>query len=133
MPTFVSGRGAQLARFCTVGLTCYIVNILALAALCEVGGMHYIAAYLVVFLIGNALGYWLNKRFTFELRSPVEGASMLRYMLINCIMLLLSTAALHLLVESLHVQYLAATAIIAGINAPASFVAHRVVSYRIAT
>ncbi len=133
MPTFISGRSAQLARFCIVGLTCYTVNILALAALCEWVGMHYVVAYVLVFFIGNALGYWLNKHFTFALRNRLDSASMLRYLLVNCVMLVLSMAALHLLVESVHVPYLTAAAIIAAINAPASFVAHRLVSYRITT
>ena len=43
-----------------VGATCYVVNILALAALCELLGMHYIVAYVLVFFLGNALGYWLT-------------------------------------------------------------------------
>ncbi len=133
MPTFLSGRSAQLARFCIVGLTCYTANILALAALCELVGMHYIPAYVLVFLMGNALGYWLNKRFTFALRNRLDRAAMLRYLLVNCIALVLSMAALHLLVESVHMPYLTATAIIAAVNAPASFVAHRLVSYRITT
>ncbi len=132
MPTFVSGRADQLARFCLVGLTCFIVNTLVLAALCELGGMHYVLAYVAAFFVGNALGYWLNKRFTFALRSRLDRASMLRYLVVNCVLLGISTLALHLLVESLHVWYLAASLIIAGIIAPAGFVAHRIVSYRIA-
>jgi putative flippase GtrA len=133
MPFFSSGRIAQLARFCIVGLTCYTVNILALAALCELAGMHYIPAYILVFLLGNALGYWLNKRFTFALRTRLDHAALPRYLLVNCVALVLSMVALHLAVESLRVPYLTATAIIAGINAPATFVAHRLVSYRIST
>jgi putative flippase GtrA len=133
MFTFTSGRSAELARFCIVGLTCYTANILALAALCELAGMHYLAAYILVFFMGNALGYWLNKRFTFRVRNPLDRASMLRYLLVNTVMLVLSTVALRLLVESLHIPYLTATAIIAALNAPASFVAHRLVTYRITT
>ena len=116
-----------------VGATCYVVNILALAALCELLGMHYIVAYVLVFFLGSALGYWLSKHFTFAVSARLDRASMLRYLLINCVMLVLSTAALRQLVESLHVQYLIATAIIAGVNAPASFLAHRLVTYRITT
>jgi putative flippase GtrA len=133
MPTFTSARIAQLARFCIVGLTCYTANILALAALCELLGMHYVVAYILVFFMGNALGYWLNKRFTFGVRTGLDRASMVRYQLVNLVMLAISTAALHVLVESAHVQYLAATAIVAAVNAPAGFMAHRLVTYRITT
>jgi putative flippase GtrA len=133
MAVFGIGRSAQLARFCIVGLTCYVANIVALAVLCEVLRIHYVVAYIAVFFMGNALGYWLNKRFTFSLSTPLDRAAMTRYLLVNCVMLALSTAALHVLVEWAHIWYLAAVTIIAGVNAPVSFLAHRVVSYRIAT
>jgi putative flippase GtrA len=133
MPTLISGRIAELARFCIVGLTCYTANILALAALVELAGMYYIAAYILVFFMGNALGYWLNKHFTFAVRAPLDRASMLRYLLVNSVMLVLSTAALHVAVEWLHAPYLTATAVIAAVNAPASFAVHRLVTYRITT
>jgi putative flippase GtrA len=133
MPRLVSGRSAQLIRFCMVGLTCYVVNIAALAVLCEWLGMHYIVAYILVFFLGNALGYWLNKHFTFAVRAPLDHASMLRYLLVNGVMLLVSIVALHVLIELVHIEYLIATAIIAAFNAPASFVVHRLVTYRITT
>jgi putative flippase GtrA len=72
LPTLAPGRVAQLARFCLVGLTCYVLNILTLAALCELLGMHYIVAYVIVFFLGCAVGYWLNKHFTFSLRAPLD-------------------------------------------------------------
>ena len=132
MSASVSGRAAQLARFCIVGLICFIANIAALAFFCELAGMHYVWGYILAFCSGNVLGYWLNKRFTFALRTRLDRAALVRYVLVNCVLLALSTAALHLLVESLHVWYLAASMLIAVINAPASFVAHRVLTYRIA-
>jgi len=133
MSTILSGRAGELARFCIVGLTCYIVNIAAFAALCEIGGVHYVVAYVVMFFLGNALGFWLNKRFTFAMRSRLDHASMVRYVLVNCVMFGLGVAALHVLVEWLHIWYLAAATLVAAVNAPISFAAHRVVSYRLAT
>jgi len=133
MLRFFSGQTAQLARFCIVGATIYALNILALAALCELLHMHYIAAYVLVFLAGNALGYWLNKRVTFAIRKRLDRASLLRYLLVNCAMLAVSTVLLRVFVESWHMHYLLATAIVAALNAPASFVVHRSVTYRINT
>jgi putative flippase GtrA len=133
LPTLAPGRVAQLARFCLVGLTCYVLNILMLAALCELLGMHYIVAYVIVFFLGCAVGYWLNKHFTFSLRAPLDRAAMARYILVNVGALIVSTAALHVLVQWMHVWYLAAITLIAAVNAPLSFIAHRLVTYRIAT
>lgn len=122
----------QLGRFCLVGLTCYGVNLLALAVLCEFMGMNYIPAFVIVFVLGNVLGYWLNRRFTFALRQHFDRAALLRYLLVNFAILLASMAALHMLVEWFRIWYLAAVTIVAGINAPISFVAHRVFTYRLA-
>jgi len=133
MSIFTPGRAAQLLRFCLVGFTCFAVNILVLAALHELLGVHYVVAFVVVFVLGNALGYWLNKRFTFGLRTALDRASMVRYLTVNSIALVLSTAAVYMLVEWLHVWYLAATIVIAGVNAPVSFVVHRLFTYRMAT
>jgi putative flippase GtrA len=124
--------GAQLARFCLVGFFCFGLNLAALALLHEVLGIHYVVAYVLVFILGNALGYWLNKRFTFALSSRLDHAAMARYLIVNTVVLALSTAGLHLLVERMHVWYFAATALIAAVNVPLTFLTHRIVTYRIA-
>jgi putative flippase GtrA len=130
---FEPGRIGQLARFCVVGGLCYLTNIVLLAVLCELAGMDYLTGFITVFLVSGALGYWLNKRFTFGLRSRLDHAAPIRYLLVNAVMFALGVAAMHVLVEWLHVWYLAAATIVAGINVPVNFVLHRVVSYRLAT
>lgn len=123
----------QLRRFCIVGLTCYVFNIAAMAALCEVAGINYSLSFVIVFILGCILGYALNKRFTFVLRSGRDHSALLRYVLVNCVILVLGTAALHVLVEWWHVWYLAAVTLVAGVSAPVSFVVHRVITYRMAS
>src|SRR5678810_514022 len=98
MLRFFPGHGSQLLRFCIVGATVYVANILALAALCELLHMNYVAAYVLVFLLGNALGYWLNKHFTFAVRKRLDRASLGRYLLVNCVMLAASTLLLRVFV-----------------------------------
>src|SRR4030095_15804364 len=100
MLRFFSGHATQLVRFCIVGATIYAMNLLALAGLYELLHMNYIAAYVLVFLLGNALGYWLNKHVTFAVRKPLDRASMLRYLLVNCALLAVSTVLLRVCVET---------------------------------
>ena len=121
---------AQLARFCVVGALCYATGMATLLALCELGGFHYVVGYIGAFFVTNALGYLLNGRFTFA-ASNVERASMARYMFVNVVLLTINTLALMLLVEVFHLWYVAATLLLATINTPVSFMAHRSVSYRI--
>jgi len=123
-------HAGQLLRFCAVGGLCYVVGMVVLIGLCELAGVHYVVAYLAAFLATNTLGFLLNGRFTFA-SANIEQASMLRYILVNISLLVFNTLALSLLVEVFHVWYVAATALLAAVNTPVSFFAHRVFSYRI--
>jgi hypothetical protein len=52
-------------------------------------------------------------------------------MLVNICLLIINGAALRLLVEQFHIWYLTATLLLAALNTPVSFLAHRIVSYRL--
>jgi len=123
-------HGTQLVRFCVVGALCYLTGMATLLSLCELGGYHYLVGYLGAFLVTNTLGYLLNGRFTFAAGSPRRG-SMARYMFVNIALLTINTLALMLLVEVFHLWYVAATVVLAAINIPVSFIAHRTVSYQL--
>ncbi len=47
------------------------------------------------------------------------------------LLLLLNGAALRFLVEYFHVWYLGATVLLAALNTPVSYLAHRLLSYRL--
>jgi putative flippase GtrA len=120
----------QLARFCAVSLFCFGLGLGVLTGLHELAGVHYMVAYVASFLVTSTLGYLLNGRYTF--RASRGGAGLLRYMLVNVALLLLNGTTLRILVEYGHVWYLYATLALAAINTPVSFIAHRIVSYRLA-
>jgi putative flippase GtrA len=121
----------QLTRFAAVGLVCFIIGIAVLAGLHELAGVYYLVAYGASFVVTSTLGYLLNARFTFGLREA-DGTGVLRYLTVNFMLLLVNGAALRLLVEYFHMWYLGATVLLAAINTPVSFLAHRLVSYRLA-
>ena len=52
-------------------------------------------------------------------------------MLVNVTLLAINGAALRMLVEHFHMWYLSATLLLAALNTPVSFLAHRLVSYRL--
>jgi putative flippase GtrA len=99
-----------------------------LTGLHELFGVYYLVAYVVSFVITSSLGYLLNGRYTFR-ASGGNSAGLLRYMLVNVTLLSINGAALRLLVEHFHVWYLSATLLLAALNTPVSFLAHRFVSY----
>jgi putative flippase GtrA len=118
----------QLARFCAVSLFCFGLGLGVLTGLHELAGVHYMVAYVASFLVTSTLGYLLNGRYTFRTSRGSRG--LVRYTSVNVALLLLNGAALRTLVEYGHVWYLYATLALAAINTPVSFIAHRIVSYR---
>lgn len=120
----------QLARFCAVGMTCLVLSLAVLVGLHDLAGVNYLVAYIASFVAGNVVGYLLNARFTFFAGS-VSHAGAARYLMVNAVMLGVSTAALKLLVGGLGMWYLAAAILIAAANTPVSFVAQRLITYRL--
>ena len=120
----------QLVRFCAVSLFCFALGLGVLTGLHELAGVHYLVAYVASYVVTSTLGYLLNARYTFRAGNG-DRSGLLRYMLVNVSLLLVNGSALRLLVEHFHVWYLSATLLLAVLNTPVSFLAHRVVSYRL--
>jgi putative flippase GtrA len=130
MSKYMSESAFQLARFAAVSLFCFALGLGVLTGLHELVGVHYLIAYVASFVVTSSLGYLLNGRYTF--RAPGGNTTgLLRYMLVNVGLLLINGSALRLLVEHFHVWYLSATLLLAALNTPVSFLAHRLVSYRL--
>ncbi len=122
-------RLVKLARFCAVGVTCLGIGIVALYGLDELAGLNYLVAYAGSFVITNVAGYLMNARFTFSTKS-VSHAGALRYMTVNAVLLGANTLALELLVDRLHLWYLAAAVLLAAFNMPLSFLGQWLFTYR---
>lgn len=127
---YILDHARQLTRFAAVGLFCFLIGIGVLTGLHELAGVYYLVAYGASFIVTSTLGYILNGRFTFGIQGA-DGPGVLRYMTVNCMLLLVNGAALRLLVEHFHMWYLGATLLLAAINTPVSFLAHRLLSYRL--
>jgi putative flippase GtrA len=120
----------QLARFSAVSLFCFALGLGVLAGLHELAGVHYLVAYIAAFVVTSSLGYLLNGRYTFR-AGRGDQAGLLRYMLVNVTLLAINGTALRSLVEHFHIWYFSATLFLAALNMPVSFLAHRLVSYRL--
>jgi putative flippase GtrA len=126
----MKSQTVQLARFSAVSLFCFALGLGVLTGLHELAGVHYLIAYAASFVVTSTLGFLLNGRYTFRAKRE-SGSGLIRYMTVNAGLLVLNGAMLRLLVEQFHVWYVTATLVLAMINTPVSFVAHRVVSYRL--
>jgi putative flippase GtrA len=120
----------QLLRFCAVGAVCFGLGLGVLAGLHEMAGVNYLLAYVASFVVANLAGYLLNARFTF-LSASVNHTGAARYLTINSLLLLANTGGLKLLVDMAHMWYIAAAALLAIIYTPVSFLAQRLITYRL--
>jgi putative flippase GtrA len=125
----VRERLRQLCGYVLVGVSCLALALSVLAGLHGLLNVNYLIAYCVSFVVSNLAGYLLNARFTFSASSNAGGAA--RYMAVNASLLGLNAAAMKLLVQLLGMWYIGAAILLAVINAPISFVAQRLITYRL--
>ncbi len=125
----MNGRWLRFVRFCAVGALCFALGLAILASLHELAGVNYLVAYVVSFVVTNVVGYLLNARFTFALRS-VAHTGVIRYMTVNAILLGANTLAMMLLVERMRLWYLFAAVCVALVNTPLSFAGQWLFTYR---
>jgi len=126
------GHLAQLLRFVAVGVVGFAVGLAVLTGLHGLAGINYLVAYVASFFAANGAGYLLNAYFTFSAQTVDHGGAV-RYMIINAAMLCINTVALKLLVERAHIWYVTAAILLAIAATPLTFVAHRLVTYRVQT
>jgi putative flippase GtrA len=126
----VIARLVQIARFCAIGLLCFAVSTVVLAVLCELCHIHYLLAFVATFLVSSVVGYVLNGRYTFSGHDRFNGSALSRYVTVNAILLGVNSFLLRILVETFGIWYIGATVILAAVNIPVTFIAHRLITYR---
>jgi putative flippase GtrA len=113
----------QFVRFCAVGASGYAINLAVYAALL-VGGVHYLAAAAIAFLVAGASNYLLNRTWTFcTSDAPVLGQGA-RALLVSALSLGANQLFLLVLVDA-GARHLAAQAVAIVLATPFSFVANK--------
>jgi dolichol-phosphate mannosyltransferase len=119
----------QLAKFCTVGATGYVVNLVVYTILLKGAGLHYIPAAVGSFLVAVANNYTLNRIWTFRVQRGHVGAQGLRFLVVSTVSLLANLAVLHLMV-TLGLGEILAQAIAIVLVTPLNFVGNKLWSFR---
>ena len=119
----------QLAKFCAVGASGYVVNLAVYAALLEGAGFHYLAAAAVSFLVAVTNNYTWNRLWTFRGqrgRVAYQGA---RFLVVSTLALCANLLVLSLLVR-LGLDEVLAQAIAIVLVTPLNFVGNKLWSFR---
>ena len=75
----------QLAKFCAVGASGYVINLVVYTALLRGAGWHYAAAATVSFLVAVTNNYTWNRLWTFHARRGHVGWQGLRFLVVALI------------------------------------------------
>jgi putative flippase GtrA len=120
---------AQLAKFCAVGASGYVVNLLVYVALLDGADLHYRLAASGSFLVAVTNNYLWNRLWTFRRDRGHFGHQGLRFFAVSVIVYLGNLAILTLLVE-LGVGKIVAQAIAIVLVTPANFIGNKLWSFR---
>ena len=119
----------QLAKFCAVGASGYVVNLAVYSILLKGAGLHYIPAAIGSFLVAVANNYALNRIWTFRGSRGTVGAQGWRFLVVSTVSLLANLAVLHFLVTA-GVGKILAQAIAIVLVTPLNFVGNKLWSFR---
>ena len=90
--------GAQLARFCLVGGSGYVVN-LAIFSICLAAGTCHRLAAIAAFLVAVTNNFVWNRRWTFDAQAGHPGRQAARFLTVSVFAFLVSFVLLELLAE----------------------------------
>jgi putative flippase GtrA len=121
----------QLAKFCTVGATGYVVNLSVYTSLLKLAGLHYLLAAVCSFLVAVTNNYTWNRLWTFRHQRGGIAYQGARFLVVSVLALAANLVVLQALV-SLDVGKVLAQAIAIVLVTPLNFVGNKLWSFRAA-
>lgn len=118
------GDWTQLLRFCVVGGSGYIVNLMVYTLLLKVLDAHYIPAAVGAFVVAWSNNFFLNRHWTFKRSRLSVWSQAARYLTVSLAALGLNLGILWLLVEA-GLHEIAAQALAIILVTPVSFLLTR--------
>lgn len=119
----------QLAQFCTVGFSGYVVNLVVYTALLRGVGVHYLPAAVGSFLVAVANNYTWNRLWTFRRHRGHVAWQGVRFLVVSTVALCANLVVLALFVE-LGLDEVLAQAIAIAVVTPVNFAGNKLWSFR---
>jgi len=118
----------QLAHFCTVGASGYVVNLAVYTVLLRGAGLHYLLAATGSFLVAVTNNYTWNRLWTFRHQRGHVGYQGLRFLVVSTLALLANLVILYVLVR-LGLGKVLAQAVAIVLVTPLNFVGNKLWSF----
>ncbi len=118
----------QLARFCTVGASGYVVNLAVYTLLLHGAGLHYLLSATGSFLVAVTSNYTWNRLWTFRHQRGHVAYQGFRFLVVSTIALLANLVILYVLVR-LGLGKVLAQAVAIVLVTPLNFVGNKLWSF----
>ena len=118
----------QLFKFCAVGGSGYVVNLIVFTLAFELGNLHHLAAATIAFAVAVTNNFWWNRHWTFAARAGHAGFQAARFLTVSVGAFLFAAALLELLVSA-GVPEIGAQAISIAAATPLNFVGNKMWSF----
>src|SRR5215211_8116569 len=119
----------QLAKFCAVGASGYVVNLTVFAICFKLIGMHHLLAATAAFIVALSNNFWWNRHWTFKAHGGRAGFQAARFVAVSVTAFLFAALLLELLVAVAGVPELGAQAISIAAATPLNFVGNKMWSF----
>jgi putative flippase GtrA len=119
----------QLVKFCTVGGSGYVVNLIVFTFFWQVLEVHHLAAATAAFAFAVTNNFWWNRNWTFAARDGHAGFQAARFFAISLFAFAFAAAILEGLVRFAHVPEVPAQAISIIVATPLNFVGNKMWSF----
>ena len=119
----------QLVKFCVVGASGYVVNLVVYTLLLRGAGLHYVLAAIGSFLVAVTNNYVLNRAWTFRHERGHVVLQGLRFLVVSALALGANLLVLHALVSA-GMGEVTAQAIAIVLVTPVNFIGNKLWSFR---
>ena len=119
----------QLIKFCAVGGSGYVVNLIVFTFFLQVMGVHHLVAATVAFVVAVLNNFWWNRHWTFEAGDGHAGFQAARFFTVSVFAFFFAAALLESLVRFTHLSEVTAQAISIVAATPLNFVGNKMWSF----
>jgi dolichol-phosphate mannosyltransferase len=124
-----SDNWIELFKFCLVGGSGYLVNLIVFAFALETLGVHHLTAATMAFAVAVTNNFWWNRHWTFGAVDGHAGFQAARFFAVSVFAFLFAAAVLELLVRYGEVPEIGAQAISIVVATPLNFVGNKMWSF----
>jgi putative flippase GtrA len=119
----------QLVKFCAVGGSGYVVNLIVFTFFFQALDVHHLIAATAAFLFAVANNFWWNRHWTFDAGGGHAGFQAARFFAVSGFAFLFAAAVLEGLVRFAEVPEISAQAISIVVATPLNFVGNKMWSF----